>query len=354
MHVAMHELLRRSRGEVVAFLHEQGFIEEPSVSDKDEGGNEKWKFNRIGLELHFRGSTVTTVILRGVPEEGFEPYPHDPLPSLSWGIKRERVLDELGQPTKRSDGADSFLIKVDPWLRYDKEQCCTRFQFAEGTLELQQVTFMTPEAAPGLTSFAAICEQRAKNEENHARRIQAYSTVLGIPNERLFDNSRQPDQPQVDVLVFPPVPARSFFTLITSGMSDEPMYVDDNSPSRAEIILYAAEPKEEYSAWMHWAAEFPFVDKTSLDHGHTIEWPEPLFVGSELSAFLFLYTIVRSDQEMCRDLFVGGDPVHLLWFVPITRAELEFKRERGLGELLDMFDAWNHPVVLDEKRASYV
>jgi hypothetical protein len=350
----MHELLRRSEVEIATFLHEKGLTEEPSVSDEEDDSDEIWTFRKSGIELRLRRSLVTTVLLHGIPEGGFEPFPCDPYPSLPWGSKRERVIEELGQPTKRSDGGDRFPIKVYPWVRYDNEQCCTRFQFAEGTFELQQVTFMTPEVAPGLTSFVANSEERTQNEGNHARRIEAYSAALGTPSNRLFDNSLQSDCPQVDVLIFPPGNARSFFTLITSGMSDKPMYVDDDSPRRAEIILYAAEPNEEYSAWMHWAAHFPFVDKTCLDHGHTIEWPEPLFVDSELSAFLFLYTIVKSDQTMCRDLLVGGDPVDLLWIVPITRAELELKRERGLGELLDLFDAWEHPVVLDEKRTSYV
>ena len=199
------------------------------------------------------------------------------------------------------------------------------------------------------------CRIVTRNERNHHRRIQAYSVVLGPPSNRLFDNSCKPDCPQVDVLEFPPSESRSFFTLVTSGMSDMPMYVDtDEGPRRAELLFYVAEPRDDYSGWLHWAAHFPYVDKTSLDHGHTVEWLEPLFEDSDLSAMLFLYTILKSDAEMCRELVVDGDTVDLLWYVPITRSELELKRKRGLGDLLDLFDANDHPIVLDEKRKSYV
>ncbi len=354
MQVAIQHLLLRTKEEIAPFLDSVGIAEVPVVSGENDDDEEIWSLRESGIELRLRRSTVSTVTLYGTSEDGFESFGHDPYPSLCWGIRRERVVHKLGQPTKESDARNSALITVKPWVRYDDKQGCVRFQFDEGEFGLQQVTFMTPEAAPGLTSVVARSDWRTRKEQNHHRRIQAYSAVLGPPTNRLFDNSCGPDCPQVDVLEFPPNDARSFFTLVTSGMSDMPMYADTaEGPRRAELIFYVAKPKDDYSGWLHWAAQFPFVDKTSLDHGHTIEWLEPLFEDSDLSAMLFLNTTLRSDAQMCREVEIDGDFVDLLWFVPITSNELKLKRNRGLGDLLELFDTNDHPVVFDENRKSY-
>lgn len=354
MPVVMQQLLRRTKEEIAPFLNSIGIAEVPVVVDENDDGDEIWSLCDSGIQLRLRQSIVAAVILHGTSEDGFESYRHEPYPSLGWGIPREQVIRKLGQPTKNSDARNLCLITVKPWVRYDNQKGCVRFQFDDRDFGLQQVTYMLPEAAPGLTPIVSSSEWRTLNEQNHHRRLQAYSAVLGLPSNRLFDNSCKPDIPQVDVLEFPPNNARSFFTLVTSGMSDLPMYVDaDEGPRRAELIFYVPEPKDDYSDWLQWAAQFPFVDKTSLDHGHTIEWLEPLFDDSDLSAMLFLYTILKSDAGMCREMVIGGETVDLLWYVPITRNELELKRKRGLGDLLDLFDANDHPVVINEKRASY-
>jgi hypothetical protein len=177
--------------------------------------------------------------------------------------------------------------------------------------------------------------------------------VTGYADTKLTENC-----PPVDLFHYGPDPdGRPYHTLVTNGMSDRPMNTPADHPTiprRAEIVLYVKEPNDQHFLWIKWAAKFPFIDNTYLDHGHTIRWHEPLFAGSELSCILFIDSIVREDNALQKRLIIEGDPINLLWFVPITRAEWELKKEFGIGALLDVFDQHKHPIALDEQRPSYV
>jgi hypothetical protein len=104
-------------------------------------------------------------------------------------------------------------------------------------------------------------------------------------------------------------------------------------------------------------ARFPFKYSTWLGHGHTVpngDPPAPIFDNSELVAAFLSYTIVRPDNQLADKVVLDGDPVHFLWLVPITQAELDHKLNQGYHALLDVFDEANHPIVLDRQRASYL
>jgi hypothetical protein len=167
--------------------------------------------------------------------------------------------------------------------------------------------------------------------------------------------------PHIDVFVYPPGYAnRPFYTLASSGMSDVRMPLPeglDRSHARREIVLYCETPDDAAINLVRRMARFPFQYSTWLDHGHTIpngDPPAPIFDDSALSAVLFLYTIVRPDNGLADHVVLDGDPVHFLWLVPITQAELDHKLNHGCDALLGLFDAVNHPVVLDRRRASYL
>jgi hypothetical protein len=63
---------------------------------------------------------------------------------------------------------------------------------------------------------------------------------------------------------------------------------------------------------------------------------------------------VDPDYRLHEELVLEGDPVSLLWVVPITTAETNLKLEHGTDALLGVFDEQQHPVVLDPRRQSYV
>ncbi len=190
-------------------------------------------------------------------------------------------------------------------------------------------------------------------------REQVYQELFGTAAK--ISHEVFPLIPHIDVCIYPPGHAgRAFYTLVSSGMSDLPMELEegvDRAYRRREIILYCETPEEEYVDMVRFFGRFPFRYSTWLGAGHTIpngDPPQPMFENSELIAVVLTDTVVRSDSELSDKLVLGGDPVEFLWPIPITQAELDLKLSRGYGALMDIFNEVEHPIVLNPRRASYV
>jgi hypothetical protein len=151
---------------------------------------------------------------------------------------------------------------------------------------------------------------------------------------------------------------RDFYTLVTGGMSDLPMRIPRGaSANRTELVMYVPEPKEVYLEILRFLAHFPHEHNTWFGHGHTFpngQPPQPYFEDSVLDTTLMISSIARPDSTLHERLKIDKDPVHLLWVVPITTAESEFKLQQGIDALMDLFDRYDHPFVLDETRPSLV
>ncbi|MET1076495.1 MAG: suppressor of fused domain protein [Pseudomonas sp.] len=171
-----------------------------------------------------------------------------------------------------------------------------------------------------------------------------------------------PLSPHIDVFVYKPgYQGRTFYTLVSSGMSDVPMTLAAGIPDdyqRAEILMYVTEPKEEYIHLIRYYARYPHQYGSYFAQGHTIpngQPAEPYFSPGSLDTVLFISSILSPDNEFSDRLYEkSGIPVQLLHLTPITTAELEFKLEHGSDRLYDIFDENNHPFILDETRSSYV
>jgi Suppressor of fused protein (SUFU) len=191
-------------------------------------------------------------------------------------------------------------------------------------------------------------------EERENLYVRFFGPVDSVYHELLIED------PHVDVYRFAPRPNLPFWTLVTGGMSDRRMHLPDDVPSelgRAELVLYVDEPQESYANLLRMLAHFPFEARTFFTDGHTFalaDGDEPLFPGSELTTILFMGPIVAPDFRLREELVLEGDPVNLLWVVPITTAEADLKLERGMDALIELFDRNKHPVVLDTGRGSYV
>ncbi|MGL4421483.1 MAG: suppressor of fused domain protein, partial [Gemmataceae bacterium] len=79
-----------------------------------------------------------------------------------------------------------------------------------------------------------------------------------------------------------------------------------------------------------------------------------LFPGSVLDHILFLPSIIDPDNTLPEQLVLDGDPVGLLWVVPITGLECKFIQQKDVNAFLDLLEKKEHPFVLDESRKSYV
>lgn len=169
-----------------------------------------------------------------------------------------------------------------------------------------------------------------------------------------------PYVPHVDVYMYPPSEVRPYFTYVTGGMSNLPM----TSPKelgaesrRVELVFYSADDKPEYANFLRRLAHFPHDNATWLHWYHSMPngFPtEPIFGEGKLDSFFFMPSIVEPDVDLGKRLSFEGEPINLVWCVPITADECALKLEKGTDALLDLFDANSHPFVFSGQRASYV
>jgi hypothetical protein len=199
-------------------------------------------------------------------------------------------------------------------------------------------------------------------EESTLELVQLRETVYG----ELFGESDTvfhellPLVPHIDVYRFQPSNGRDFYTFVTGGMSDLPM----SSPKqmgadvrRAELVFYAADDGQEYAELLRSLAHFPHDNRTWLHWGHTMpngNPPQPILDAQALDTFLFLPTIVIADSELGKRLSWNGDPINLLWVVPISTTECNLKLEHGTDAVFDLFDSHEHPCIWQGPRESYV
>jgi len=200
----------------------------------------------------------------------------------------------------------------------------------------------------------------AEETEGYAEeRERGYEALFGESAEVLHE--MVPFVPHVDVFQYPPTAERDFWTLATSGMSDLPMTLPRGVPReyrRGELIFYCDEPRPVYCELLRVMAHFPHDNKTWLGPGHTMpngDPPAPLFEDTpDLDSLVFSASIVSPDNTLAERLVLNGDPVSFLWVVPITAAECEFKLQKGMDALYDLFDEVEHPHVFTGNRESYV
>ena len=228
-----------------------------------------------------------------------------------------------------------------------------------------------PDVSPGGSRYVRHADERA------APAVPGFSTLPFVERReavyrRLFgpavavDDDQFPGTvPHIDVYVHEPGhQGRPFWTLVTGGMSDLPMTLPADAPPgvpvRAEVVLYLpadAPPGPEYAGFLRVCGRFVYDHRTALGPGHTFangQPPRPIFDDAGFTAVLFLDPLFAPDNELPGHLALDGDPVHLLWVVPLTPAEHRLKLEKGTGALLDLFDRVRHPVAFDRHRGSYV
>lgn len=193
--------------------------------------------------------------------------------------------------------------------------------------------------------------------DNLRRREQAYGRFFG--GEFTVSHELLPREPHIDVYMFGPVEGeREFDTLVTGGMSDLPMNVPDGLPiRRVELVLYADEPRDEYVNLLRWLAHLVHDQRTWISPGSTMtngDPPEPIFDGSLMDCFAFLQPLLAPDYTFSDELEIDGDPVFLLWVVPITSSECEFLRTQGLETFYELLEQNEHSLLLEEDRQPYV
>ena len=140
--------------------------------------------------------------------------------------------------------------------------------------------------------------------------------------------------------------------LVTSGMHKQQMNIPEGAPinSRIELIVYLNHFDPKYAKRLKLNSDFPFIDKTCLSHGDTVNWGFSTHEDDDRTVDLFIYSTYREHQSI--EISSSGDRADLLVLLPIYAEELEFKRDQGLGELLRAFDEHSVPLQADAERKS--
>lgn len=200
--------------------------------------------------------------------------------------------------------------------------------------------------------------------DNIAKREAEYVELFGA-DAVVYDDELPGMVPHIDVYVHRPgYCRREFYTLVTSGMSDLRMKLPEGAPrdmpARVELVFYLPperEPDALYAEFLRTTARFPYDYDTWVSGGHTIPNgtpPQPIFPGTPFDTILLIGSVINPDNALGDRLVLGGDRVELLWVVPITGAEREYKRKHGTAALLDLFDKVQHPFAFDPARKSYL
>ncbi|MGJ7608145.1 suppressor of fused domain protein [Variovorax sp. LT1R20] len=200
-------------------------------------------------------------------------------------------------------------------------------------------------------------------------RLQAMLDALEDEPEQTFLDSADAEH-RVDIHAF----GRNFvedcdadgsddegYVLVTNGMSDRlmpapPGGVPEGMTRAAELVWYVRNLNPEYISNLRWLAKLPAFDRFFLASGHRVPMPEPPLSFCGFQTFFFLTPIYGPDARMLSGVTVDeGEAIATLTVNLISEAEYALvKREGGFGELLDLFDANDHPMVFDPQRISYV
>jgi hypothetical protein len=175
------------------------------------------------------------------------------------------------------------------------------------------------------------------------------------------------DLVHLDVHVVPPHQERRAYTLITSGMSQVPMKVEQDG----EVNFYYAELmislppdwpmdeghlREERYGWpmhsLYTLARLPHAYDTWFGPGHTIpngEPPEPLADNSGFVGILLLEPITLHEDFWCLD-YTPDKTINFLALYPLYAEEMDLKLRRGAETLLHRFERHGITDIVDIQR----
>ncbi len=175
------------------------------------------------------------------------------------------------------------------------------------------------------------------------------------------------DEDGLDIFVVAPTDERPFLTLITAGMSDEPMDAPKDEWKLAELcfLLPAVWPLErdkwdeshEWTLlWLKYLAKYPNETNNWLGYGHTIpngEPPQPLDVTTEAVSVMLIPPV--SLPEKFARLRVGDSDAEIINFwalVPLLPDELRMKMQSKTPMLLEKMEKAKLSDILEPGRRS--
>lgn len=195
---------------------------------------------------------------------------------------------------------------------------------------------------------------QARHRERTTVRRPALEELFGgavqsvVPDEEL--RIVEEDPAIVDVFIFEMATERhgDIQIAVTNGLSDRRM-VDPDDPSRwarRELIQYFPRCTRGHAKRLRDMAWAALEEPLFLDTCHTLAWHRAAVEGTPWTSAFFLEPLLRPHREF--EMTVDGDPVTLLWHIPISEAEREFKVRHGADALIDRLQEVELPWIFDE------
>ncbi|MGZ3158595.1 MAG: suppressor of fused domain protein [Burkholderiaceae bacterium] len=174
------------------------------------------------------------------------------------------------------------------------------------------------------------------------------------------------DAVHIDVLFVKPTETYPFVRLVTSGMSDLPMGIPDNSGASRYVELLMTLPadwkmdsesfKDDSWYWpirlLKYLARLPHKHNTWLGYGHTIpngDPAEPYADNTALNGCIVLPSVSVPDgfDKLAID---SEKEISFFSVVPLYNEEMNLKLGKGTNELLRLFDKKSITDIVDVNR----
>jgi hypothetical protein len=177
-------------------------------------------------------------------------------------------------------------------------------------------------------------------EDPVALREAAYQTVFGkYASKHVWEPSPTNACQGIQYYSYPFIEDRPWLTIVTGGMSDDPMQLPASvhgPRARFELVAHAMELSDELARYLRMVALFPRLVGGALFPGCTIRSDEVAFVrGADKVATVLVQALWETEERLPGHLSIGGDPVHLLLPLPITAAEHQYVVTHGVQEFFD-------------------
>jgi hypothetical protein len=193
------------------------------------------------------------------------------------------------------------------------------------------------------------------NEEKHAAldavRLPAYAKLFGGEPVRISRAERADTASEswipIDILVYGAEwKGEKYEIAVTSGMSDRRMVEKDHPElwARRELIQYLRKCTDDDVERLRGMAWLPHHDQFLLEIDDTVG-KLPWKTASQWDNAIFLPPVW--DRHRAFQCTVDGDPMSLLWHVPLSDKEREFKRKQGRDTLIERMDAVKLPWIFD-------
>ena len=150
--------------------------------------------------------------------------------------------------------------------------------------------------------------------------------------------------PNFQIVIFPACPTRKMWTYATVGMSQQ-----GDAPA-LELHLFSPIENESHLELLTMVAHYHLTG-AYLDVGHTLNFGRSWLPDSKCDHGLI--SLPYLDGPQLEWFEHGGQRLRFLWLIPITSAEVEYKKRNGLDALEARFETANFNYV-DAKRSSVV